>query len=166
MFHNIYCIVDVLCYQIGIIYKVLPKDILLLIFVSISTQIHTEYYYTVQCVDLLGCITSSCLCNVVSVERDTALHKQRDVIQVERDTALHKQRDVIQLTGSTHCSGIPFIIYIDKEDKTHLRTFRYFSFMFLNDEQWITVNKVNMHYRPRIYPSMHIMKPIYAPVVY
>ena len=130
MFHNIYCIVDVLCYQIGIIYKVLPKDILLLIFVSISTQIHTEYYYTVQCVDLLGCITSSCLCNVVSVERDTALHKQRDVIQ---------------LTGSTHCSGIPFIIYIDKEDKTHLRTFRYFSFKFLNDEQWITVNKVNMH---------------------
>ena len=151
MFHNIYCIVDVLCYQIGIIYKVLPKDILLLIFVSISTQIHTEYYYTVQCVDLLGCITLSCLCNVVSVERDMALHKQRDMIQ---------------LTGSTHCSGIPFIICIDKEDKTHLRTFRYFSFKFLNDEQWITVNKVNMHYKPRIYPSMHIMKPIYTPVVY
>jgi len=36
------------------------------------------------------------------------------------DTALHKQQDVIQLTGSTPCSSIPFIIYIDKEDKTHI----------------------------------------------
>ena len=40
--------------------------------------------------------------------------------EFERDTALHKQRDVIQLTGSTHCSSIPFIIYRDKEDKTHM----------------------------------------------
>ena len=43
---------------------------------------------------------------------------------VERDTALLEQRDVIQLTRSTHCSSIPFIIYIDKEDKSHFHTFR------------------------------------------
>ena len=48
--------------------------------------------------------------------------------EVERNTALHKQREVIQLTRSTYCSSIPFIIYIDKEDKTHLRKFRFYSF--------------------------------------
>ena len=42
---------------------------------------------------------------------------------VSRDTALHNQRDVLQLTGSTHCTSIPFIIYIDKEDKTYLCTY-------------------------------------------
>ena len=44
--------------------------------------------------------------------------------EVKRNTALHKQRDMIQLTGSTHCTSIPLIIIIDKEDKTHFHTFR------------------------------------------
>ena len=74
---------------------------------------HT-YGILLQCVDPLGCITSHCLCNVFIARSE-----------VERDTALHKQRDVIQLTGSTHCISIPFIIYIDNEDKTYFRTFHY-----------------------------------------
>ena len=68
---------------------------------------------TLQCVDPVSCITSHCLCNAVS----------RETGGWERDTALHKQRDVIQLTGSTHCSSIPFILYKDKEDKTHISVY-------------------------------------------
>ena len=83
---------------------------------------HTGIYrIPLQCVDPLGCITSGlagCITSGLAVVSPP----------VSRDTALHKQLDVIQLTRSTHCSSIPFIIDIDKEDKTNLRTFRYFSF--------------------------------------
>ena len=73
------------------------------------------YGIPLQCVDPLGCITLSCLCNAVYCETQGT----------RRDTALQKQRKVVQLTGSTHCSSIPFIIYIDNEDKTYFRTFCY-----------------------------------------
>jgi len=31
-------------------------------------------------------------------------------VTVSRDTALHNQLNVIQLTGSTHCSGILYLL--------------------------------------------------------
>ena len=69
------------------------------------------------------------------------------ILEVERGKALHKQQDLIQLTGSTQRTSIPFIIYIDKEDKTHLCIFRYFSFQVLKSITMFYNKVVRINYR-------------------
>ena len=72
-----------------------------------STLIYSEY----DCSVLIHWVVSHCFACVMYPRRRAWYN------------ILHKQGDVIQPTRSTQRTSIPFIIYIDKEDKTYFHKF-------------------------------------------
>ena len=85
--------------------------------------------------------------------------------EVESVIRYYTSNETIQPSRSIHSNSIPFIIYIDKEDKTHFHTFRLFLISSFkgnnNDLQHNSVLKT-----PQINIFLHILRHVWHLVVY